>query len=114
MKIVRKSQMPNGTQIQIEDWRENYSFIKTFEIGTYPKAKNSSKSGYICSNETFRLTLTRFENDEQVEKIFNQLEKGEIMLEELSEYFYNGHKDKFYLGLVDSEEIERDQEENEI
>lgn len=113
MKVIEKSQMPDGTYIQMEDWREDYPFFKTFDIGTYPKARNTSKSGFINNNKTFRLGLTRFENDEQVEKIFNQLEKGEITLEDLSEHFENGHKDKFYLGLVDNEEIE-DLDEEEL
>ena len=36
MKILKKSQMPDGTNIQIEDWKNDYSYIKTLPIGTYP------------------------------------------------------------------------------
>lgn len=114
MKIIKKTKMPNGTDIQIEDWREDYPFLKVFDIGVYPNAKNSSKYRFIYANETFRLTLTGFESNKQVEKIFNQLEKGKIKLEELSEYFQNGNRDKFYLGLVQSEEIEENLDDKEI
>ena len=55
MKIVKKSKMPDGTDIQIEDWKNVYSHIKTLSIATYPKAKNTSMSGFIERNKTFRL-----------------------------------------------------------
>ena len=103
MKVIKKSKMADGTKIQIEDWREDYSFEKTLEIGVYPKAQNSSKNGYIEKNNEFRLSLTNFKNDKQVENTFGQLEKGQIRLGDLSDYFRNGKKDKFYLGLSDSE-----------
>ena len=100
MKIVKKSKMPDGTDIQIEDWKNVYS-----------KAKNTSMSGFIERNKTFRLELSKLENDEQVENIFNELEKGTISLEELSDYFYNGHKDMYYLGMVDNEELQEELDE---
>ena len=111
MKIVKKSKMPDGTDIQIEDWKNVYSHIKTLSIATYPKAKNTSMSGFIERNKTFRLELSKLENDEQVENIFNELEKGTISLEELSDYFYNGHKDMYYLGMVDNEELQKELDE---
>ena len=100
MKILKKSQMPDGTKIQIEDWKKDYNFIKTLSIGTYPIAKNSNKDNLIQSNQTFRLELTNFENDEQVQNIFHQLELGKIFLQDLSKYFYNREKDKFLLGIL--------------
>lgn len=114
MKVIKKSQMPDGTNIQIEDWREDYSFIKTISIGAYPKAKNSSETGFIQRNRTFRLGLEDFESDKQVENIFNQLEKGDITLEELSNYFREGHKDMYFLGMVETEEIQEEQDEEEL
>ena len=68
-------------------------------------------SGFIERNKTFRLELSKLENDEQVENIFNELEKGTISLEELSDYFYNGHKDMYYLGMVDNEELQEELDE---
>lgn len=114
MKVIKKSQMPDGTKIQIEEWKDNYTHNNTLTIGTYPIAKNTSTSGYIEKNKTFRLELSNLKDDEQVESVFNQLEKGSISLEELCDYFYNGHKDKYYLGIVENEEIQEEQDEEEI
>ena len=100
MKILKKSQMPDGTKIQIEDWKKDYTFIKTLSIGTYPIAKNSSKDNLIQAKQTFRLELTNFENDEQVQNIFHQLELGKIFLQDLNKYFYNEEKDKFLLSIL--------------
>lgn len=114
MKIIRESKMPNGTDIQIEDWRLDYPFIDTLQIAVYPKAKNTSKYGWVESNKCFRLTLVNFKNDEDVEDTFKKLETGKIKLETLDQHFENGHRDKFYLGLDNTEEMEQDQEGEEI
>lgn len=39
MKVVKKSKMPDGTHIQIEDWKDVYDFMNIYSIATYPKAK---------------------------------------------------------------------------
>lgn len=111
MKVLKKSKMPDGTDIQIEDWKDVYEFTKTNSIVAYPKAKNTSKYGYVRNNERFRLELIHFKDDEQVENIFNKLEKGTIKLEELSKHFYTGHQDMYYLGMVETEEIQEEQDE---
>lgn len=112
MKIVRKSKMPDGTDIQIEDWKDVYEFMKVYSIATYPKAKNSSKYGFIENNKNFRLELTRFESNEQAEEMFKKLEQGSIKLNELSNYFLDIQKYMYYLGMTDTEEIvEQDEEE---
>ena len=43
MQIIRKETTPNGTDIQIEDWSEDYpgTFKKNATIGIYPIALNS-------------------------------------------------------------------------
>ena len=51
MKVVRKSKMPDGTDIQIEDWKDVYEFMSIYSIATYPKAKNSSKYGSETSGQ---------------------------------------------------------------
>lgn len=98
MKVLKRAKMPDETVIQLEDWREDFLFEKTLEIGAYPKAKNVSKNGIIRVNENFRLNLVGFKNDEETKGIFNKLEKGTIKLEDLQEHFYN-LEDKFYLGI---------------
>lgn len=102
MKIIQKSKMPDGTIIQIEDWREDYTHIKTLQIGAYPKAKNTSNNNIIEANSKFRLDLVGFKNNKEVEDIFNKLEKGIIKLEHLQEHFYST-KYRFYLGLFENE-----------
>lgn len=114
MKVVRKSKMPDGTDIQIEDWKDVYEFMSIYSIATYPKAKNSSKYGFIGNNKTFRLELTRFKSNEQAEEIFKQLEEGSITLNDLSNYFLDIHKDMYYLGMTDTEEIEEEQDEESL
>lgn len=102
MKKIKQSKMPDGTTIQLEDWQEDYLFKKTLEIGVYPKAKNSSNNNIIRMNETFRLDLTNFKSNKEVESTFEKLEKGIMKLEDLQEHFYSS-KYKFYLGLSNSE-----------
>ncbi len=104
MKIIEKSKMLDGTIIQIEDWQEDYSHIKTLEIGAYPKAKNTSKNGYIENNNTFRLSLINFKSNEEVKNVFEKLKGGITKLEDLQEHFYSVN-DKFYLGLSNVELI---------
>ena len=87
MKIIKKSTMADGTNIQIEDWKDN---------------------------KNFRLELTRFESNEQVEKVFKQLEDGSISLNDLSEHFLDVHRDMYYLGMTDIEEIQEEQDEESI
>lgn len=102
MKVIKESRMQNGIEIYIEDWRENYPFYKTLSIAAYPVSKNTGKWGWIRGGEKFRLGLSsNFESDDQVYAIFEQLEKGEVKLEELYSHYYNGNKDKYYMGLID-------------
>lgn len=100
MKVIKQSEMPDGTVIQLEDWREDYLFQKTLEIGAYPKAKNASDNDLIQRNGNFRLDLTNFKTNEEAKNIFDKLEKGTVKLEDLQEHFY-GLRDAFYLGLTD-------------
>lgn len=104
MKILEQAEMPDGTIIQIEDWQEDFLHIKNLEIGAYPKAKNTSRNGWVKTNETFRLDLTNFKSNTEVREIFSKLQKGEEKLENLQEHFYDTN-DKFYLGLVNEEKF---------
>jgi len=114
VKIIKKSKMPDGTDIQIEDWKDVYELMNIYSIATYPKARNTSKYGFIKNNEKFRLELTRFKSNEQAEQIFKQLEQGSITLNELSNHFLDIHRDMYYLGMTETEEIQEEQDEEEI
>lgn len=101
MKILQKGITPDGINIQIEDWKENYSCFNTLTIGTYPIAKNSN-SIWIKVGKTFRLDLNRlFNSDDEVYETFKNLEEGKVTLEELSKHFWNCEKDMYYLGMID-------------
>lgn len=103
MKILEKATMPNGVEIQLEDWREHNQGI---QIGAYPIAKNSSKYKWVTSGEKFRLTIAKNEYlgylDSQIKADFEALKSGKKRLEDLSRYFWNGSKDMFYLGMLSS------------
>lgn len=103
-EILRRDEMPNGTHIQIENWKEVYpDSHKTLTIGAYPIAKND---GYwIRRNEGFRLTIdTNFGSDDEVISIYNSLIQGKTSLEELSEHYSDPHKAKYYMGIEDEED----------
>lgn len=98
MEIIAKAVMPDGTKIQIEDWTKDYSYITTLSIGAYPIAKHPDKYGLIKANETFRLSLDKWEDNYDVFVAFGALRKGK-RLEDLSAHFHNGKKDMYYLGM---------------
>ena len=46
MKVIERAVTPDGVKIQIEDWKEKYSFINTFNIGCYPVASMSQNQPF--------------------------------------------------------------------
>lgn len=88
MQVIKRSKMPDGTDIQIENWKENYDFIKTLYIAAYPLAKESDDF-VIRRNQKFRLELSRFSSDNEVLDLFQKLENGKITLKECVSYFKN-------------------------
>ena len=110
MKVIERATMPNGTEIILEDWRDKntseYPDLYGLSIGAYPVAKNTSPYKWILAGEIFRLEIaynpfTNYTND-NVKRDFEALKNGVKSLEELSEHFWNGDKDKFYLGMIDN------------
>ena len=88
MKVLEKATTPDGVKIQIEDWKEKYSFIRTLNIACYPIATKTQNSPFGLRNGiTFRIALDKFENDEEVYTTFNKLQSGEVKIEELSSKF---------------------------
>lgn len=107
MKIIEKAKMPDGTDIQLEDWTEhnsNGSNVYGFEIGAYPVAKNTSDSTLIRSGDLFRLTISQNEfsnyTNEDVKADYEALKSGKKYLADLSEHFWNGKKDEYLLGMI--------------
>ena len=106
MKIIERATMPDGTEILLEDWSdkntEQFPDLYGLTIGAYPIAKNTGKYGWIRSGETFRLHIpqnkyTDYYNDD-VRADFEALKNGTKSLEDLSDHFWNGEKDMWYLG----------------
>ena len=88
MKVIEKAITPCGVKIQIEDWKEKYSFIKTLNIACYPVATKTQNSPFGLRNgKTFRLNIDKFKNDEEVYEVFNKLKIGEVKIKDLSTKF---------------------------
>lgn len=95
MKILEKCNV-DGVDIQLEDWG-NFGY----GIGAYPIAKHNGK--WIRNNETFRLTISRgYSDNNSVINDFNKLKNKLITLVDLAEHFWNGDKDKYYMGMIDT------------
>lgn len=106
MKIIEKTTMPNGTKIQLEDWTEDntpeYPDTYGFTIGAYPTARNNYR--FTRRNETFRLDISanKYRNytNEDVKADFESLKNGTKQLNDLSDYFWNGKRDMYVLGMI--------------
>lgn len=103
MTVLERTKMPDGTEIQLENWKEDLPHIfDTLSIGAYPKAKRGRY--WIREDEPFRLDLARgFTSDDMVRETFSALELGAITLEELDEHYWNGNKDRYFMGLAGRE-----------
>lgn len=96
MKILKKSIMPNGIEIQLEDWDGKLA------IGAYPICVNGN--WIIKHGGTFRLTISEnqyicYSNDD-VKADFEKLKADEKRLEDMVKYFWNGKKDAIMLGIA--------------
>jgi hypothetical protein len=112
MKILKKATMPNGTEIQLEDWSDTNTAecpdLYGLTIGAYPTAKNSSKYKWIEAGNKFRVGISAnkysdYSNDD-VKSDFEALKSEEKTLEDLAPHFWNGEKDMYLLGMIDSYE----------
>lgn len=107
MKVIEQAVMPNGTEIQLEDWSENntreYPDLYGLAIGVYPIAKNTGKYRWIESGNKFRLQISmnqcRGYSNDDVKADFEALKSGEKSLEDLADHFWNGKKDMWFLGM---------------
>lgn len=107
MKILEKGTMPNGTEIQLEDWSEHntpeYPELYGLMIGAYPFAKNTSKYRWIESGKLFRLSISKNTytgyTNEQVKEDYIALRSGSKSLTDLAPHFRDGERDMWYLGM---------------
>lgn len=105
MKVIKKSTMPDGTKIQIEDWKKDYSSCQTLSIAAYPVAKADSKYQMIKKGKNFRLGIERFKSDEEATRAFEALVNGEICLLDLSKHFNRGLEDEYYYTGCEALEV---------
>lgn len=78
MKVLERAMTPNGIDVQIEDWSQDYSFHKFGDVvATYPKATHTStdKFEYPKFKEEFRLEFN-CKNNTQAQEVFNNLKNG--------------------------------------
>ena len=107
MKVLERATMPNGVKIQLEDWSEDntqeFPNLYGLTIGAYPVSQIWDKYGIIKRGETFRLDISMSSykgyTNQNVRKDYEALKRGEKTLEDLSDHFWDGEKDKRRLGM---------------
>lgn len=107
MKVIEYAIMPDGTEIYLEDWSdhntERFPSLYGLKIAAYPVAKNTGKYGMTRSGESFLLSIPQNEyagyTNDDVKADFEALKNGTKTLEDLAIHFYNGERDKWYLGM---------------
>ena len=93
--IRATAKMPDGTEIQLENWEDTYPFSPSlwWAIGAYPRAKHDSgrlfgpRRGGIM-----RLTIS-FMSDAEAVEAFEKLNRGEAELLDYRDKFWNGERD---------------------
>ncbi len=104
MDILQRGVTPDGTKIQIEDWKENYpNSYKTLTIGCYPIARQDSRL-LIKKGKTFRCSIEVFKNDEECKEFFNKLAAGSETIDGMIDRIRN-QKYKYYLGYLEEEPL---------
>jgi hypothetical protein len=100
MKVIEKSVTPFGTEIQLEDWYEEYPSDR-YMIAAYPIAENSEK--FSKRGEPFRISISANKymcyTDDDVLYDYEALKSGEKTLADLREHFWNKKSDCYRLGI---------------
>lgn len=103
MKIIECAIMPDGTEIQLEDWSESFPDVCGLTIGAYPIARNTGKYGLVQGGKIFRLSIPQNKyvgySNNDVWADFEELKAGTKTLKDLAAHFGNGEKDMWYLGM---------------
>ena len=103
MKVIETAKTPDDINIQLEEWGDNENHKYT--IGAYPVAKRNSKYNWIVAGKIFRITISenvyRNYTNEMVLSDYEDLKSGKKRLEDLADYYWNGDKDKWRMGLLE-------------
>ena len=93
MQVIERAIMPDGTKIQIEDWKADYSCFDTLSIAAYPimqRLPQSIKLYFQESGKPFRVDINRdWKNDEEVRKAFEDLKNGIKSIKDFADQFWN-------------------------
>lgn len=86
MKILQKGKMQDGTDIQIEEWHENYNFVPYGStLASYPLSKISLEGQFAPKgNERCRIAFS-FESEEEAKQVFDNLLNGKSNLADYKE-----------------------------
>lgn len=93
MKLLEKGITPDGTKVQIEEWKEDYSFMNYGStIGAYPVSQiNCTGSFSPKRNQTFRCQFT-FNSHDEVKEAYTELINGNKTLKGYKNEF-SGHEE---------------------
>lgn len=86
MKVIKTGILPDETDIQIEDWSENYSFHSFADtLASYPKSKTTHEGTYAPkAGKKYRFSF-RFGSAEEAEAAFNDLTEGKKTLSDFKD-----------------------------
>ena len=98
--IVNSVKTPDGVRMNL--W--NHEDDGGYTIMLYPKAKRTTKSGWIQGGDLFCLCLSRFSKGNELE-VFAALESGELSIPECWKYFHEPFRDAYILGWTDQEDM---------
>ena len=77
MQVIKEGKMPNGTEIQIEDWSENYnSMPPSSTIVAYAVSKTTKEGAFSPkAGEVYRFSFN-FDNENDAAEAFVALVNG--------------------------------------
>lgn len=97
MKVLDKGIILDGTKIQIENWKEDYSFMEYGStLASYPTSKQTLKGSFSPNlGRKFRCEFT-FNSYEETKEAFEQLLSGNKTLMDYKEFI----KDRELLSCI--------------
>lgn len=98
MKVLEKGKLPDGTEIQIEEWSENYSNIPfASTLGCYAISK-MTRGGIFGprAGESYRFQYD-FISNEEAKIVFDSLVSGNKVL---SDFTANMHNKNIYADCI--------------
>ena len=90
MKIIKKGVMPDGTEIQLENWNIDYEFNPAFSIiAAYAKSKMTLDGPFAPKAGELRRFEFNFKDAAETEMVFNALSSGEKTLADYKDKLYH-------------------------